>query len=62
MKVRYDKDAQAVYIHLTDEKSYFGIIDHTQELTDMVMVDWKKDGTLYGVEILGVDKVEQINP
>ena len=62
MKVRYDKDAQAVYIKLTDIPSSFGIVDHTQEITDMVMVDWMKDGTLYGIEILGVDKLETVNP
>lgn len=62
MKVEYDPEAQAVYIQLTDKKPYFGIIDHSQELTDMVIVDWMKDGTLYGIDILGVDKIERVNP
>ena len=62
MIVRYDKEAQAVYIKVADTPSSFGIVDHTQEITDMVAIDWMKDGTLYGVEILGVDKVEYANP
>ena len=58
MKIKYGAEAQAAYINLTNEKSYWGIVDHTQELTDNVFVDWKKDGTLYGIEILNVDKVD----
>ncbi len=62
MKIEYDKKAQAVYIHLTDIESYFGIIDHTQELTDNILIDWLKDGTPYGIGITGVDKVIGANP
>lgn len=62
MEVVYDQEAQILYIYLTDKKSYFGIVDHSQELTDTVIVDWMKDGTPYGIEILGVDKVKGVNP
>lgn len=62
MKIEYDKEAQAVYIYLTDKESCFGIVDHTQELIDGVLVDWTKDGTLYGIDIQGVDKLEGVNP
>ena len=62
MKIEYDSEAKAVYIKLTDTPSSFGIIDHSQELTDNVLVDWMKDGTLYGIDIMGVDKIEIANP
>jgi len=55
MKITYDPEAKAAYIHLTDVVPYFGIIDHTQELTVNVLVDWMKDGTLYGIDISGED-------
>ena len=55
MKLTYDPEAKAVYIYLTDVIPYFGVVDHTQELTYEVNVDWMKDGTLYGIEVLCVD-------
>ena len=56
MRIRYDAKAKAVYIYLTDIPSSFGIVDHTQELTDNVLVDWMKDGTLYGIDVLCVEE------
>ena len=55
MKITYDPKAKAMYIHLTDATPYFGIVDHTQELTDDVLVDWLEDGTIYGIDILNVE-------
>ena len=57
MKITYDPEAQAVYIYLVDTEGIdtFGIVDHTQEITEAVAVDWMKDGTLYGIEILDVE-------
>jgi len=55
MKLTYDPKVKAVYIYLTDITPYFGVVDHTQELTDNVLVDWMKDGTLWGIEVLGVE-------
>ena len=55
MRIEYDSKVKAVYIKLVDVPSTFGIVDHTQELTDDVLVDWMKDGTLYGIDILGVE-------
>ena len=54
MKITYDAKAKAVYIYLTDITPSFGTVDHTQELTDDVLVDWMKDGTLWGIAVLGV--------
>lgn len=55
MEVKYDPKAQAAYIRLTDAAPYFGIISYTQELTDNVLVDWMADGTLYGIDISGLE-------
>ena len=55
MRIDYDAKAQAAYIYLTDIPSSFGIVDHTQELTDDVLVDWTKDGTLYGIDVSDVE-------
>ena len=55
MEIRYDKKAEAMYIKLVDIPSSFGIIDRTQEITDNVLIDWMKDGTLYGIDITGVE-------
>ncbi len=57
MKIKYDAEAQAVYIYLTEIPSSFGIVDHTQEITDDLLLDWMKDGTLYGIGITGVATV-----
>ena len=54
MKIRYDPRAEAAYIELTDIVPYFGIVDHTQELTENILVDWLADGTPYGIGIHGV--------
>ena len=55
MKLEYDPVAKAVYIRLTDAVPYFGIVDRSQEITNEVVVDWMKDGILYGIEVLCVD-------
>lgn len=57
MEIRCDKEAGSVYIKLTDVPSSFGVIDHTQEITDDVLIDWMKDGTLYGISITGVENL-----
>ena len=54
MKMTYDAKAQAVYIYLTDIKPYFGIVNHTQEITDNLLIDWMKDGSILGIEVLNV--------
>ena len=62
MKLTYDPKTKAVYIYLTDVVPYFGVIDHTQELTDEVNVDWMKDGTLYGIEVICVESEPVVEP
>lgn len=54
MKIEYDKRAKSVYIHLTDIEPHFGIVDHTQEITEDFLIDWMKDGSIWGVGITNV--------
>lgn len=59
MKVTYNKEAQAIYIKVSDVPSSFGIIDHTVELvTDTVLVDYLSSGEVYGIDITGVEEIE----
>ena len=60
MRIKYDPEANAAYIYLTDIPLSWGIVDRTQPLTDEVNVDWMKDGTLYGIEVLSVDAIPVI--
>ena len=57
MEIKYDKEAGAMYIKLADIPSSFGIVDNTQEITDNVLIDWMKDGTLYGIGITGIESI-----
>jgi len=54
VKIKYDARAKVAYISLTDITPSFGIVDHTQEITEDVCIDWMKDGTLFGIEVLDV--------
>ena len=58
MKVEYDAKAQSVYLYLTDIESRFGIVDHSQEITEDILIDWMKDGTVFGIQITSVDRVD----
>lgn len=59
MKVTYDKEAQAIYIKVSDVPSSFGVVDHTVELVaDTVMIDYLSSGEVYGIEVLGVKEIE----
>ena len=49
MKIRYDPDADAMYIRLTDEE-----IDKTRKIDDNTILDYDKNGQLVGIEILFV--------
>lgn len=57
MKISYDAKGKSVYIYLTDIKPYFGVVDHTQEITENILIDWMKDGTVWGIQIVGVDQI-----
>ncbi|MBI2147643.1 DUF2283 domain-containing protein [Candidatus Woesearchaeota archaeon] len=49
MKIRYDPDADAMYIKLREEN-----VDHTSEIDDTTVVDFNKKGQVIGVELLFV--------
>ena len=49
MKIRYDPDADAVYIKLSDEK-----VETTREVDDDTILDYDKRGRLIGIELLFV--------
>ena len=49
MKIRYDPEADALYIRFRDTK-----VDHTTELDENTMVDYDKDNQVIGIEILFV--------
>jgi len=55
MKINYDKDADAVYIKLSDLKP-----DGVVELKDSINVDITENEQIVGIEILNVKK--KLNP
>lgn len=57
MKVTYDKEAQAMYFKFMDR----GVDGQTEELIrDEVIIDKTSLGQIAGIEILGVDSIEDI--
>jgi len=56
MIIKYDKEAQAISIPVSDVP---GIVAHTKELVaGVVMVDYLASGEVYALEILNVDGIE----
>ena len=49
MKIRYDSEADAMYITLIGDK-----VDSTKEIDDNTIIDFNKKGEVIGVEILFV--------
>ena len=49
MRIRYDPDADAMYITLRKDK-----VDHTKEIDENTIIDFNKNGQVIGVEILFV--------
>ena len=49
MKIRYDPEADALYIKFREAK-----VDHTKELDGSTIVDYDKSGQVIGIEILFV--------
>ncbi len=52
MKITYDKKADAAYITLNDKAAYQG----SRKITDDVLVDYAKDGSVVGIEVLDASK------
>ena len=49
MRIEYDVKADAIYIYLDDRP-----VDHTQKLDDLRYVDYARDDTPVGIELLCV--------
>jgi len=49
MRIRYDPEADAMYITLRKDE-----VDHTKEIDENTIIDFNKDGQVIGVEILFV--------
>ena len=49
MKIRYDPDADAMYIKFREEK-----VDHTQEIDQNTIVDFNENNEVIGMEVLFV--------
>lgn len=49
MKLRYDPDADALYIKVQADK-----VDHTKEIDQNTILDFNKKGQIIGIEILFV--------
>lgn len=51
MKIRYDKQVDAMYISLAKGK-----YDNTRKISDVILVDEDKKGKVLGIEILDASK------
>jgi len=51
MKVRYDEEANALYIKLQERRYY-----ESDEIQDGFIIDYDVEGNVIGIEILDVDK------
>jgi uncharacterized protein YuzE len=52
MKITYDKAADAVYIKLNNKEKYRA----SKKVADDVLVDYSKDGTVIGIEVLDASR------
>ncbi len=51
MKITYDKDADAMYVYLTDKK-----FSKCKEIDKNTILDLDEDGNVIGIELLFVSK------
>jgi len=51
MEIKFDKEANALYIKLTNKK-----IAYTEEITPNIIVDYSEDDKPVGIEILNANK------
>lgn len=47
MRYKYDSECDCGYIYINKGK-----VSHTKEVTDNILVDFAKDGTVIGVELI----------
>lgn len=51
MKITYDKEADALYIYLNKD-----VVHKTEELRPDIVIDYAKDGSTIGFEVLSISK------
>ena len=51
MEIRFDKDADAMYIQFKK-----GVFDRNKKIDDLTIIDLDKKGNLLGIELLDVSK------
>ena len=57
MKIRYDKEADALYIDLIDLPSM-----ESEEIAPGIIVDYSKDGRIVGIEVLNASqKLQEVS-
>lgn len=47
MKIRYSKEADALFIRMSERK-----IENTEEVSEDLLIDYGSDGSVVGIEIL----------
>ena len=51
MKVKYDKEADVMYIYLNEE-----VIKETDESKQGIIIDYSENGSIVGIEIIDASK------
>ncbi|MDP2628016.1 MAG: DUF2283 domain-containing protein [Candidatus Rokubacteria bacterium] len=54
MRIRYDPEVDAMYVYIQGAPGEK--VNHTQELEDGFAVDFRADGSVFGIEILDASK------
>ena len=52
MLIKYDKEVDSRYIVLSNKKKKKGIVARTKQVYPWLMVDYDKEGNVFGIEIL----------
>jgi uncharacterized protein YuzE len=58
MLIKYDKTADAKYITLLPSKKKRGVVFRTEKVKPWLMVDYDRNGNIFGIEVLDASKNE----
>ena len=56
MLIKYDKKVDAKYITLFPKKRKKGVVVRTEKIQPWLLVDYDKEGNIFGVEVLNASK------
>jgi len=56
MLIRYDNEADAKYVTLLSENQKKGVVARTEKIKPWLLVDYDKQGKVFGVEILNASQ------